>query len=284
MPRNLDLTALRAFVAVVDAGGVTKASGFLNLTQSAVSMQLKRLEEAIGVGLFDRSTRRLTLTGAGEQMLGYARRMLDLNDEVLGRLTAPDYVGELVLGVPSDIVYPAIPQVLQRFNAAFPRMKVQLVSSYTSRLRHMLDRGQADVILTTEDHVAPGGETLMERGLIWVGAPDGHIWKQRPLRLAFEHACIFRRGVQDALDAAAISWEMAVESDSSRTVEASVSADLAVHACIEGTEPPYVDRIDHNGALPNLPRIKINLYRSELGRSQPVDALVDFIRQAYRAL
>jgi DNA-binding transcriptional LysR family regulator len=73
MPRNLDLTSVRAFVAVVDAGGVTKASGFLNLTQSAVSMQLKRLEESIGVSLFDRSARRLALTGAGEQMLGYAR-------------------------------------------------------------------------------------------------------------------------------------------------------------------------------------------------------------------
>ncbi len=84
MARNLDLTALRAFVTVVDAGGVTKASGFLNLTQSAVSMQLKRLEEALDVGLFDRTTRKLNLTGAGEQMLGYARRMLELNDENSG--------------------------------------------------------------------------------------------------------------------------------------------------------------------------------------------------------
>ena len=130
MPRNLDLTAIRAFVAVVDAGGVTKASGFLNLTQSAVSMQLKRLEESIGVALFDRSARRLALTGAGEQMLGYARRLLDLNDEVLGRLTAKHYTGQITLGVPHDVVYPAIPQVLQRFNTDFPRMRVQLVSSY----------------------------------------------------------------------------------------------------------------------------------------------------------
>ncbi|MCU4652600.1 LysR family transcriptional regulator [Roseibacterium sp. SDUM158016] len=282
MPRNLDLTAIRAFVAVVDAGGVTKASGFLNLTQSAVSMQLKRLEEMLGVSLFDRSTRRLLLTGAGEQMLGYARRMLDLNDEVLGRLTAPDYTGQITLGVPHDIVYPAIPQVLQRFATDFPRMRVQLVSSYTSRLKELFDRGEIDVILTTEDDVDHGGETLIERGLVWVGAENGQVWKQRPLRLAFEHACIFRRGVQDALDRAAISWEMAVESDSIRTVEASVSADLAVHSCIEGTEPPYVERIAHNGALPDLPRVKVNLYRAELARGTPIDALTDAIRHAFR--
>jgi len=282
MPRNLDLTSVRSFVAVVDAGGVTKASGFLNLTQSAVSMQLKRLEESIGVALFDRSARRLALTGAGEQMLGYARRLLDLNDEVLGRLTATDYTGQITLGVPHDIVYPAIPQVLQRFSTDFPRMRVQLVSSYTSRLKALFAKGELDVILTTEDEATPGGETLITRPLVWVGAESGDVWKQRPLRLAFEHNCIFRRGVETALDRAAISWEMAVESESSRTVEASVSADLAVHACIEGTEPPYVERIDHNGGLPNLPKVGINLYRAELARGAPTDALTDAIRQAYR--
>jgi DNA-binding transcriptional LysR family regulator len=216
-------------------------------------------------------------------MLGYARRLLDLNDEVLGRLTATDYTGQITLGVPHDIVYPAIPQVLQRFNTDFPRMRVQLVSSYTSRLKAMFARGEIDVILTTEDEATAGGETLITRSLIWVGADGGQVWKQRPLRLAFEHNCIFRRSVQDALDRAAISWEMAVESDSSRTVEASVSADLAVHACIEGTEPPYVERIDHNGGLPNLPEIRINLYRAELARGAPADALTEAIRQAYRA-
>ncbi len=129
MPRNLDLTALRSFVAVADAGGVTRAAGFLNLTQSAVSMQIKRLEETLDLALLDRSARRVALTAAGEQLLGYARWMLALNDEVFGRLTHDDFEGEVVLGVPHDIVYPAIPQVLQRFSAEFPRMRVTLLSS-----------------------------------------------------------------------------------------------------------------------------------------------------------
>lgn len=284
MPRNLDLTALRAFVTVVDAGGVTKASGFLNLTQSAVSMQLKRLEEAIGVALFDRAARKLNLTGAGEQMLSYARRMLELNDEVLGRLTANEYEGELTLGVPHDIVYPAIPDVLQRFATEFPRMKVQLLSSNTRRLKELYQKGEVDVILTTEEHLDAGGETLIERPLVWVGAEGGQVWKQRPLRLAFEYACIFRASVQSALDASAISWEMAVESDSTRTVEASISADLAVHAVIKGTEPPYVEVVQHNGALPNLPSIKINLYRADRSGNTPQEAMTGFLRQSFRGL
>lgn len=284
MPRNLDLTSLRAFTTVVDAGGVTKASGFLNLTQSAVSMQLKRLEEALDVALFDRTTRKLNLTGAGEQMLGYARRMLELNDEVLGRLTATEYEGEILLGVPADIVYPAIPGVLQCFNTAYPRMKVQLLSMGTLNLKTAFTRGEADIILTTEEDLDRGGETLLERPMVWIGADNGQMWKQRPLRLAFEHDCIFRGPALTALDAAGISWEMAVESDSMRTVEVSVSADLAVHTVIEGTESPYTQVVQHNGTLPTLPRIQINMYRSDLSRAEPVDALVDMIRQAYHSI
>ena len=115
--RNLDITTLRSFVAVADSGGVTRAAGFLHLTQSAVSMQLKRLEELLGLALLDRSGRTIALTPSGEQLLGYARRMVALNDEVIGRLTDQAFEGEVVLGVPHDVVYPVIPQVLQRFNA-----------------------------------------------------------------------------------------------------------------------------------------------------------------------
>lgn len=284
MPRNLDMTALRSFVVVADAGGVTRASGFLNLTQSAVSMQLKRLEDALGLKLLDRSGRSVSLTGAGEQLLGYARRMLVLNDEALARLTHRDFEGEIALGVPHDIVYPAIPQVLNRFHADFPRVKVQLISSYTTRLKAQFAKGECDLILTTEDEADRGGEPLARKALIWLGAPGGGAWKRRPLRLAFEYNCIFRTGAQTALDAAEIPWEMAVESDSIRTIEASVSADLAVHAAIEGTEPPYLERIAHGGALPDLASTGINLYCAEESGKKVTSNLAELVRQAYRNL
>ncbi|TCO70898.1 LysR family transcriptional regulator [Rhodovulum euryhalinum] len=282
MSRNLDLTALRSFVAVAEAGGVTRAAGFLNVTQSAVSMQLKRLEEALDLQLLDRSERRVKLTAAGEQLLGYARRILALNDEVYARMTAQEFEGEIVLGVPHDIVYPAIPRVLNRFAADFPRVKVQLLSSYTVRLKELFRKGGVDIILTTEDRCGEGGETLAELPLVWVGAIGGQVWKQRPLRLAYEHACIFRQGVQAALDRAGIPWEMAVESESIRTVEASVSADLAVHTVVDGMLPPYVEPIQHGGALPELARTKINLYVSDLSSAPVVGELADLIRQTYR--
>ncbi|WP_456389783.1 LysR family transcriptional regulator [Profundibacter sp.] len=284
MPRNLDMTALRSFAAVAEAGGVTKASGFLNLTQSAVSMQLKRLEQSLDLKLLERSGRGVVLTGAGEQLLGYARRMLALNDEVFSRLTDQAYEGEVVIGVPHDIVYPAIPQVLQRFATEYPRVNVRLVSSFTMGLRKMFERGECDMILTTEDSLENGGETLLTLPLIWIGAPNGTIWKSRPLRLAYEHTCIFRAGVQKKLDDAGIPWEVVVESDSTRTIEASVSADLAVHTVLEGMEPPYLEAISHNGALPDLTTKQINLYVSHLATGQVVEDMAEFVRQAYRNL
>ncbi|WP_066708718.1 LysR family transcriptional regulator [Celeribacter ethanolicus] len=282
MPRNLDLTALRSFVTVADCGGVTRAAGALNLTQSAVSMQLKRLEDSLDVKLLDRSARKIALTAPGEQLLSYARRMLELNDEVFSRLTATEFEGEIVLGVPHDIVYPSIPLVLQHFHADYPRMRVNLESSFTTRLKEKFARGECDMILTTEDDLDAGGETLVELPLVWIGAPNGVAWRQRPLRLAFEHRCIFRKSVQEALDNAGIPWEVSIESDQSRTIEASVSADLAVHVMLENTAPPYSEPIQHGGALPELASKKINLYMSEQMKGEAAERLRDLICQAYR--
>jgi DNA-binding transcriptional LysR family regulator len=282
MGRNLDLTALRSFVAVADRGGVTRAAGALNLTQSAVSMQLKRLEEALDVSLLDRTGRGVSLTSSGEQLLSYARRMLAMNDEVVDRLTAHDYGGEIKIGVPHDIVYPYVPEILRRFNAAFPRVRVNLVSSYSRQLLDEFARGEYALILTTEQGHGEGAEVLSEMALTWIGAQGGTCWRQRPLRFSSGRQCMFRAAGIRAMERCAISWEMAVESDSDRTIEATVRADLAVSLMLEGTEPPFLERIAHNGALPELPTYSINLYVSDLTRGRAEDALVELVRDSYR--
>ena len=281
--RNLDITTLRSLVAVADQGGVTRAASALNLTQSAVSMQIKRLEDMLDLKLMDRANRRVSLTASGEQLVGYARRMLDLNDEVVGRLTEETYEGELVLGVPHDIVYPVVPRVLKSLNAAFPRVNVQLRSSSTVRLREALGKGEVDIILTTEQGVGEGGETLTEMALRWTGAPDGVAWKRRPLRLAFCTCCIFRPIVLRKLDEAGIDWEMAVESEDDRAVEAVVSADLAIGALLENSLPPYLEAINPGGLLPELGVQKVNVYMRG-GRDKVLDELARMLRNGFGAI
>ncbi len=279
--RNLDITILRSFVAVADTGGVTRAAGFLHLTQSAVSMQLKRLEELLGLELLDRSGRTIALTASGEQLLTYARRMVALNDEVIARLTDQAFEGEITLGVPHDVVYPAIPRVLQQFSAAYPRMKVQLVTSNTLDLKNRFERGECDMILTTETERVAGSAVLSAIPLVWVGAPCGTAWRTRPLHLAQGRSCIFRPVVLRALDGAGIDWDMVVDSDSDRTIEASVAADLGVMAMLEGTLPPHLEIVEHGGDLPKLPLNFINFYCGQQGENEAVQTLSGLLRAAF---
>ena len=281
MIRNLDMTALRSFVTVADTGGVTRAAQQLNLTQSAVSMQLKRLEESLGQPLLDRSGRGVSLTPQGEQLLSYGRRLLGLNDEVMARMIDKAFEGEIRFGVPTDIVYPHVPSILKRFDREYPRMKINLISSYTRKLKEMLTTGAADLILTTEDEIGSDGETLCTQQLVWVGAPGGSAWRQRPLRLAFERQCLFKPWAIRALDRAGIDWEMAVDTSSTRTVEASLSADLAVHAILDIAATPRMEIVNHGGALPELPSTRINMYVNRAVTMPPLDALADMVRNAY---
>jgi DNA-binding transcriptional LysR family regulator len=281
MARTLDLVALRSFVAVVDAGGVTRAAGLLNLTQSAVSMQLKRLEDGLNLGLFARAARRLTLTPEGEQLLGFARKMLALNDEAMARLMSQAFEGEIRLGVPHDIVYPAVPGILKRLAAQFPRVRVNLVSSFTLPLKDAFQKGTLDVILTTEEVPGPGAMELTVRPLVWVGAEEGQAWQRRPLRLGFKDDCIFRQQALTALDAAGVVWEMAVDGTSEQAIEATVAADLAVTARLTNAMPLGVVVVDSKGALPDLGEQKICLYTAPTLAGDAGEMLVQEIRNSY---
>lgn len=283
MPRNLDLSALRSFVTVADVGGVTRAAEFLNLTQSAVSMQIKRLEESLGLSLFLRAARKLALSPEGEQLLSYGRRMLALNDEALSLLSSTACEGEIRLGVPHDVVYPAIPGILRRMAQAYPRVRINLVSSFTLLMKQDFARGGFDVMLTTEEAPDQGAEVLSSRGLVWVGAADGRAWQRRPLRLGFKDTCIFRTRAQSTLEAAGIPWEMATGGESEQAVEATVAADLAVSVRMIGSIPEGMIPITGDNQLPPVGEMQLGLYRNDRRSDEAVDYLVSELRCAYGA-
>ena len=172
------LIYLRFFVAVVDTGRVTRAALAVNKSQSAVSMQLKRLEDLLGVALHERQ---MVLTEAGDQMLVDAKRMVAINDDVFARTTDHAFEGEVLLGVPHDIVNPIIPIALRQFHAEFSGVKVQLISSFTSALKEKFRKDEIDIILTGESDSDIGGEALKQVSLRWIGAQQGKAWRAEPL-------------------------------------------------------------------------------------------------------
>src|SRR5215218_8841394 len=133
VPRNLDTVLLRCFVAVAETGGMTRAAAVLHLTQAAVSQQVKRLEYSLGCALFLRDRHGLALTPAGERLLARAQRLLAVNDEIWTTMTAPEFEGQVRLGVPSDVVVPLLPPILRAFNRGWPRVQITLEVA-TSRL------------------------------------------------------------------------------------------------------------------------------------------------------
>lgn len=282
--RNLDITALRSLIAIADTGGVTRAAALLNLTQSAVSMQIKRMEENLDMSILERVGRQVILSPQGEQLLSYARKMIALNDDILTRLTEKGFDGEVRLGVPHDIAYPVVSRVLQQFRAQFANVHVELNASSTMKLQEDLARGDADLILTTEPALRPGGETLSRAQLTWVGAEGGQVWRQTPVKLGFSRHCIFRKVTQAALDEAGLRWEMVTETDSDRTIDVMIGADMAICALIAGTEPPHLVPVQHGGALPDLPETLINMYGTGQAQSPVVRALAELLRQGYADL
>ena len=279
--RNLDISALRSFVMVADLGGVTRAANTLNRTQSAVSMQLKRLEEVFDRPLLEKSGRTVRPTPEGELLVSYARRLLALNDETWRRMTNAEFDGQVTLGVPHDIVNPVIPRVLKRLRRAFPRVRVNLDSSFTAQLKERFNAGTIDIILTTEVGVDAGGETLVEKPLVWVGAEGGSVWNDDPVPLAFERVCAFRVAATEALDAQGRAWKLAIDTQSESAVYATIAADFAIFTQLSGMTYPGLAAVPDNSGLPELPTMKINLYISATLNEMIASVIAQYLRQEY---
>jgi DNA-binding transcriptional LysR family regulator len=281
MARNIDLAALRSFLTVADVGGVTRAATHLNLTQSAVSLQIKRLETSFGQPLFERRARGVVLTSQGEQFVSFARRLVALNDETWARMTAPVAGGEIHIGVPDDLLYPHVPKVIHAFAQTNPRVRVRIQSGLTMVLKEQFDEGTLDLLLASEPAVASGGETLVREPLVWIGVPGGQAWRQRPLPVGTVARCLFTKPAIAALDAAGIDWRLGIDSGSSQAVEASIAADIVVHMLMQSTVCPQFEAIRHGGALPALPMFCISMYVTPGPRRRLADSLAERFRAAY---
>jgi DNA-binding transcriptional LysR family regulator len=278
---NLDLGTLRSFVTIADSGSMTRAAGRLFMTQSAISMQIKRLENSLGMSVFDRSSQGMSTTTEGEQLLHFANQMLAINDEAMGRLTSPDYEGQIRIGAPCDVIYPHIPNILKEFSRDFPRVQIKLSSGSTVKLKSQYKEGLLDVVLTTEQIATPGGSVIDTQRLVWTGAVDGNAWKKRPLPLGISKNCAFRLSAIKVLEDADIEWIDVVASEDDTAALAIVSADLCVSAEMESNKYLARAAIDHGGHLPELPEFSIVLYSVDASGNQLAQTMVEYLLRAF---
>ena len=281
MRRNIDTSLLRTFVAVAETGSMTTAAKQLHLTQAAVSQQIKRLEDLFDRSLFERELRRLSLTSSGGMLLAKAPRLLAMNDEIWATMTAPDFVGEVRLGVPGDIISPYIPPILRSFDKAWPDVRVYIVAGVTVDLQEQLKNGAIDLCLTTEQSPKKGGEKLLREPLVWVGAPNGTAYMRDPLPVALgDQSCIFRNAVLERLAKAGRNWRSVCDTSAMQPLYVSVEADLGVTALLASSVPANLTILGPDCDLPGLPDFHICLYLPRAGSSDIAEELARHIRSA----
>lgn len=281
----LDNELLRTFVAIVETGSFRRAAQRVYRTPSAVSMQIKKLEDTLGRALFRRDAQRVSLTPDGEALLGYGRRMLRLNDEALGRFLGPTVSGLVRLGAPDDFGTRFLPGILARFAATHPTVEVEVVLEPSIDLLARLERGELDLTLVTTG----GGNGLNDSGaivftepLVWAGLKGGMAWEREPLPLALSgQGCAWRGAALERLEQAGRRYRIAYSSPHCSGQQAAILADLAIAPFPASLVKAPFRRLGAAENLPPLGNYHIALQR-RVDASSAAEVLAVQVEESFR--
>ena len=263
MPFHLDSISLKSFIAIAETGSFSKAASLVGRTQSALSLQIQKLEKNLGCELFDRGGRKANLTDQGEIFLGYARRIILLQLEVYSRLKEPEVEGEIRLGTPEDFATHYLPDVLAAFRKQHPRVQLNVDCDLTLNLMGSFQQEKFDLILVKRDpQRVKGGTKVWREPLVWAGTSS---WQdQKPLPLVVSpKPCIYRARAIAALDRAKIPWRISYVSPSLAGTLAAVKAGLGITVLPQNMLPNGVHSIRNELKLPQLADAEIALIKRE---------------------
>lgn len=277
----LDSDQLRTFIAIAETGSFTKAADAVFKTQSAVSMQMKRLEERIGKAIFERDGRGSKLTEDGERLLDYARRIVKLNIEAVSAFSETELTGRVRLGVPDDYADRYLPEIMARFSHSNPRVEITVVCEPTPMLVERILSSDLDLaIITHVEHRGPA-EFIRHERLLWVTSCRHTVHEEAPVPLALGRPnCNWRQAGVERLEAQRRSYRILYSSWNSTAVGAAVLAGLAVSILPESALRPGMRVLGPSDGFPPLPSCKIGLMRNWRERTPLADALADLIIQS----
>jgi DNA-binding transcriptional LysR family regulator len=264
---NLGIDALRTLLATQQLGSLNRAAERIGRSQSAVSQQMRKLEEQIGQPLFRRQGRGLVLTESGDLILSYARRILDLNDEAVRAVRGASVAGAVRFGLPGDFAETWLPAALGQFKKTHPAVRVEIAVERNGILLERLDRGELDLVLVMGYQNRPDAEPVATLQMSWIGpiGIDVSTSPDTPLDLAlYNSPCFFRRAGMEALDKANISWRLAYTTASLQSLWAGVAAGLGITLRTAAGVPPSLRRLDGKHGLPPLPTVELCLHTAQL--------------------
>lgn len=278
--RNLDVATLRSLLAVAEYGAVTRAAEALNMTQSAMSMQMKRLEEVFGRPVLLKQGRGVVLSDFGLELQNEARKMLAHNDAIVARFMGERPEGRLRVGLTCDWMFDTVAFAVRGFRQDHPRIELVINTARSRDLLRQLRRGEHDLILTTEFDAPPNAIHLAKADLAWVGAVGGTAWMQRPFPFANSPDCSYTPVGSGALDHAGIEWRQMIGEGGKDTWRVLASADLGVTIVPIDRPEAGLEVIDHGGTLPPLPQTWLNVYVGDGPEQRMASAFTDYLRGA----
>ena len=279
----LELDILKTFVAIAETGNFTTAAETVHRTPSAVSMQIKKLEEMLGCMLFRRDARSVVLTHHGEVLLSYARRLLALSNEAVSRFMMPEMNGLVRLGAPDDVGELILPEVLKRFAEAYPSIAVNVSIESSGNLRRAVAERRLDLaIFNAADGVMPvPGELLMKEPLVWAGRKCGTAHLKNPLPVSvWEEGCIWRARALEELSRSGRDFRVAYFCAHHMGQRAAIRADLAVAPLARFLIGEDMVALSEKDGLPDLGHYHIGLVVGDEAET-PALAVADYIRAAF---
>jgi DNA-binding transcriptional LysR family regulator len=278
--RNLDLDTLRTLSAAHDLGGLAQAAEQLGRTPSAISLQMKRLQDELGAALFRKRGRHLALTEAGEVALHYARRMLALNDELLDTMQGANLAGQIRIGCTQDFAS-ILPPVMSHFASLYRRMQIELRIEGNAALADATGTSQIDLAIVIGHEDRPNAQTIGRLDLVWIASADFQAPQDQPLSLAvLGPQCAFRKRAILHLEGAKIPYRIAASSPSLDGLWAALLGGLGITARSAVNLPEGLVSAKSLYNLPLLGSVPVTLHRNAHSRGLAVDRMASLLEEA----
>ncbi|WP_064435280.1 LysR family transcriptional regulator [Pseudoalteromonas neustonica] len=275
--KNISTDSLRTLVTVIEVGGFAKAGELLGLSQPAVSLQIKRLEDVLGRKLFKKQGQRQVLNQYGELLLPLAKQMLQQNDAILQLFTNENVTGKIRLGIPSEFAARILPAIIGDFVALYPDVSLEVKSRLSKHLLSVARQDQFDLVLAlNEDLNSEKFPVFMQDQLVWVG--DLTLAQNEVITLVTApEGCIYRRRAIEALQLAGIKYRIIYSNADLTGLTAALKEGLGITVLAKSTVPNELSYQLQTKQLPELGQIGISLIKRADEPEHAVDKLAEFI-------
>ena len=278
IPIDLDINMLRCFKEVAETGSFTKAGNNIGLTQAGVSTKIRRLEERLDVKVFNRTSKKISLTYEGTILLDHARRILSAHDEAVSQLTAPKTTGLLRVGLIDYFLPELLPGILSQFGQHYPNIHLDVQTELGIGLIPAFEKGELDLVVSGIEDSQRNYRVIIEEPLIWVISQNTQVSIPETLPLVLHPSpCSFKKLAIESLDKMNRKWKIVFTGTSTASIQTAVQAGMGLSVLPKGALKEGLQEAPSNLELPELPMFTMVLFMDEKKENEVRDLFITYL-------